>query len=395
MTKPAPVIPIPDEEFAGRRARAQEAAKARGLDGLLVCSRGGGPVDRYADVMYLANFYTSFPYTPDLRPHWSGRAHSFLVLPVGDPGLLIADVPYLTGVAMPHERIEVTDNVIESVIAALKRFGLARAKVGLVGDDVMPNSMARAIRAALPDLVIEPADEVVGRLRSIKSPAEIARLRASARAGSRMIEAMMGAAEPGASHGDVMAAGLQSLVPMGGTLYNSFMASGTGGENPTLIRSTFPTWRSDVPLKKGMWIRLGISGVLDGYCFDVSRSKAIGPPTNRQIDAFETAIATVQAGIAATRVGATAGSVATAGFKQQEAMGYPLNSVFSGLGHGLGMGWDMPWLVTGDNTPLKPNMVLNFERTVQKDGYVGDFEESILLTESGVETLTDAQLRFW
>ena len=33
-----------------------------------------------------------------------------------------------------------------------------------------------------------------------------------------MIEAMMKAAEPGASHGDVMAAGLQVVVPAGGAL---------------------------------------------------------------------------------------------------------------------------------------------------------------------------------
>ncbi|MGE0094239.1 MAG: M24 family metallopeptidase [Alphaproteobacteria bacterium] len=395
MSTPLPKVVVEEAEFAGRRARAQEAAKARGLDALLVCSRGGGPVDRYADIMYLANFYTSFPYTLDLAPHWTGRAHSFLILPVGDPGLLVADIPYLDGVAMPRERIEVTDNVIESVIAALGRFGLSRARVGLVGDDVLPVGMARMIQAALPEMRLEPADDVVGTMRMIKSPAEIQRLRAAAKIGSRMIEAMMKAAKPGASHGDVMAAGLQVVVPAGGALYNSFMASGTGGDNPTLIRSTFPTWRSETPLKKGMWLRVGLSGVLDGYVFDVSRSKAIGPATNQQIDAFETAIATVQEGIKATRVGTTAGVVAETGLRRQEAMGYPLGGVFSGLGHGLGLGWDKPWLVMGDKTELKPNMVLNYERTVSRDGYVGDFEETILLTEDGTELLTDAQQRFW
>jgi hypothetical protein len=40
-------------------------------------------------------------------------------------------------------------------------------------------------------------------------------------------------------------------------------------------------------------------------------------------------------------------------------------------------------------------MVLNFERTVLLDGFCGDFEETVLLTESGVERLTDAQIRLW
>ncbi|MBL8669143.1 MAG: aminopeptidase P family protein [Alphaproteobacteria bacterium] len=394
-SKPWPKVQIPDAEFAERRRRAQELARAKGLDGLIVCSRGGGTTDRYADVLYLANFYTSYPFTPDLAPHWTGRAHSFLVLPVGDPGLLVADIPYLQGVAMPADRIEKTDNVIESVAAALQRFGLARGRVGLVGEDVLPTSMYQALTRALPDLKVEPADAILAELRRFKSPAEIDRLRASAKLGSRMLDAMMQAAVPGATHGDVVAAGMQVLVPAGGMLYNSFMASGTGGDEPTVHRSTFPTWRSDVPLKKGMWLRLGISGILDGYYFDVSRARPIGPPTNRQIDAFEAAIATVQTGIERTRVGTTAGAIAEAGLKKQVDMGYPLEGVFSGLGHGLGMGWDTPWLVPGEPTVIKPGMVLNFERTLSRDGYLGDFEETILVGENGIELLTDAKLRYW
>jgi len=44
---------------------------------------------------------------------------------------------------------------------------------------------------------------------------------------------------------------------------------------------------------------------------------------------------------------------------------------------------------------LVPNMVLNFERTLTKDGYLGDFEETVLLTDRGVERLTDARIRLW
>ena len=69
-------------EFEDRRRKAVELAKARGLRGLLVCSRGGGSLDRYADVKYLTNFYTPFPCIPDLAKNWSGRGHGFVILPV-------------------------------------------------------------------------------------------------------------------------------------------------------------------------------------------------------------------------------------------------------------------------------------------------------------------------
>ena len=53
---------------------------------------------------------------------------------------------------------------------------------------------------------------------------------------------MMSAANPENTHGDVVAAGMAILAPSGAALYNSFMASGRGGDNTQTIRRNFPTW---------------------------------------------------------------------------------------------------------------------------------------------------------
>jgi Xaa-Pro aminopeptidase len=317
-----------------------------------------------------------------------------MVMPVGDAHVLIADIPSIEAVKLPRDQIVLADLVTEAVIDVMRK-SLPKGKVGLVGGDTLPVSLAKQFEAALPAIEWVPADNILAQLRSMKSPTEIAKLRAAAQLGSRMIEAMMAAAVPGATHGDVVAAGMAVLVPAGGMLYNSFMASGRGGENPTMSRCNFPTWGSPTPLSKGDWLRLGISGVLDGYCFDVSRSRAIGSPTNAQVAAFEAAIAVVEEGIAAIQPGNTAGGVAEAGLRKQTELGFTYKGVFSGLGHGIGLGWDSPWLVPGEPTVLKPSMVLNVEKTLMKDGYLGDFEETVVLTERGPQLLTDAQLRFW
>lgn len=385
---------VSDDEFRERRARVVTAAREQGLDGLLVCARGGGSLDRYGDVFYLTNHYTSFPYIPDLPGAWSSRAHSFLLLPAdGDP-VLVVDIPSIEPIRLPQEQIVVADRVTEAVSEAMKRL-FPSARIGLVGGDTLPASTGKSLESAVPGAAFEPADGILAEARAVKSPAEIALLRRASALGSRMIEAMMESAEPGATHGDVVAAGLAVLVPAGGMLYNSFMASGRGGEQPTMVRCNFPTWGSRTPLAKGDWFRIGISGVLDGYCFDLSRSKAIGPAVAPQTSAFEAAIAVVQAGIAAMRPGATAGAVAEAGSAAQERAGYPWRGVFSGLGHGLGLGWDRPWLVPGDATVLRPGMVMCVEKTLMKDGWLGDYEETVLLTEQGPELLTDARQRFW
>jgi Xaa-Pro aminopeptidase len=391
MTKPV----VSAEEFADRRARAVAAAKARQLGGLLVCSRGGGTLDRFADVLYLTNFYTHFPFIPDFEGNWSARAHTFLVLPVDEPPELLIDVPDDGRIRLADGKVTYSDFVMDDAIAALKRAKLDHGRIGLVGGDVLTFTMQNKLRSALPDLELVPADDLLLRLRSIKSPTEIALLRRSSEVGSRMIEKMMAAAEAGASHGDVVAAGLNHLVPAGGMLYNCFMASGRGGDPSRYAKSNFPTWGSDKRLENGDWIRLGISGVVDGYIFDLSRSKGIGSVTNRQVELFESAISCIEATLGAIRPGATAGDLGTAGLDKQVSLGFKVDGVFSAMGHGIGLGWDDPWLARGVETEIVPGMVLSVERTFSQDGYLGDFEESVLVTPDGYELITNATKRFW
>jgi Xaa-Pro aminopeptidase len=391
MTKPT----IPAEEFADRRRRALIETKARKLDGLLVCSRGGGTLDRYADVLYLTNFYTHFPFIPDFEGNWSARAHTFLVLSLDREPELLIDVPDDGRIRLADGKVTYSDFVMDDTIAALKRAGLAKGRIGLVGGDVLTFTMLGRLQAALPELTLVPADDVLTRLRSIKSDAEVAMLRRASELGSRMIEAMMAVAEPGASHGDVVAAGLSYLIPAGGMLYNSFMASGRGGDPSRLAKSNFPTWGSDTRLEKGDWIRLGISGAVDGYVFDLARAKAVGPTSGRQVEFFEAAIACIDATLFAIRPGATAGDLGAAGLGKQMSLGFPIKGVFSAMGHGIGLGWDDPWLARDVPTEIVPNMVLSVERTIAEGGYLGDFEESVLVTRDGYELITNATRRFW
>ncbi|WP_342642351.1 M24 family metallopeptidase [Rhodoligotrophos ferricapiens] len=386
---------LPAELFPERRAKAVERATAAGLDGLLVCSRGGGTVDRYADVMYLTNFYTSFPYTPDHEGAWNGRAHSFLVLPCGGKPRLVIDIPNDGSIHLNDGEILYTDYVIDQTIQALRDAGLTNARIGLVGEDVLPVSFFRKITKALPELRLENADHILAGLRAMKSPAEIEMLRHASWLGSRMMDTMMAAAVPGATHGDIVAAGMQTLIPEGGILYNSFMASGRGGEQPKIVRQNFPTWGNSAPIEAGDWIRFGISGMYGGYVFDLARSKAVGEPTKTQVEMFEAAISCIEAGMEAVKPGATAGDLAAAGLGRQRALGFEIKGVFSGLGHGIGLGWDVPWLTLNEPTPIVPNMVLCLERTLTRDGHLGDFEETILVTENGAELITDAIKRYW
>lgn len=390
----SPPPDIPQDEYVLRQKKTAARAAEAGLDGLLLCSRGGGTVDRYANVFYLANFYSSFPFVPDRKQHWAARAHSFLLVPSHGQPLLITDTP-VRREQVPVEEVLTGDDVIARVVEGFEQRGLSRGRIGLAGGDVIPLSIFQELQRALPGVSFTPADAMLDEIRMVKSPAEIAILRHASLLGSAAIEAMMEAARPGATHGEIMGVGLNVIARAGGMLYNNFMSSGRGGNDPSMVSSDFPTWAATEPLAEGQWFQIGISGVWRGYFFDHSRSKPIGPATPSQIEAFEAAIAAVEGGIAAIRPGVTAGAVAEAGFARLTELGFSTKSDFSGLGHGIGLGWDLPWLVPGDPTSLVPGMVLCVERSVEKHGFIGDFEETVVVTETGSETLSVAPVRNW
>ncbi len=386
---------IPASEFPERREKARRAARAAGLAGLLVCSRGGGTTDRYADVKYLTNFYTRFPFIPDVPGEWTGRAHAFVVLPAEGEPVLIADDRPERDEEMAIADTVVTGDVVAAVIDALRAAGLEEGRVGVVGSDTLPWSIHARLAAGLPAVEWLPADELLGRIRMVKSPAEVEKLRHASWVGCRATEAMLEKAEAGVTHGEVVAAGMDVLVTRGGILYNSFMSSGRGGNDPTAVAGGFPTWGSDEALEDGDWFHVGISGAVDGYYFDHARSKPIGRPTAEQTRVFEAPMLAVQAAIAEVRPGVTASHVARAGRETLERLGFELEGAFKGFGHGVGLGWDSPWLVESDRTVLEKNMVLCVERSVRHMGYVGDFEETLVVTDTGCELLTDARRRWW
>ncbi len=382
-------------EFAERRERLRQAVESAGLAGAVIVSRGGGSLDRFADIFWLSGFYTQFPYIPDVAGNWSGRAHAVMLLPVRGEARLVVDIPVATVAGLPASQVQFADFVTEAVITGLKESGLAGAPLGLVGAEAMPASMYRALVAGLPGTDFRDIQPVANALRAVKSAAEIALLRRASEIGSRMTDAMLEKVAAGRSHGEIMAAGLDVLVPARGMLYNAFIRSGRGGPRPKFVKSALPTWGSSEVLEEGDFFCAGVSGILDGYYFDLARCRPVGQVSNAQVEVFESAISVVEAGMAAVRVGATGADVMQAGAAEQARLGFPKSGNFQGFGHGIGLGWDDPWLAPGVTEQVRPGMVICVEKWLLRDGYAGDFEETVVVGETGVEKITDARVRWW
>ena len=69
--------------------------------------------------------------------------------------------------------------------------------------------------------------------------------------------------------------------------------------------------------------------------------------------------------------------------------GVPAHTMGGFWGHGLGLGWEPPWLGPACNERLEPGMCLAIERRAAVDGLGGaQYEDDVLVGDDGPELLT-------
>jgi len=401
---------IPKAEFQERRRRLASLALANNLRAVVLWSKGGGTVDLYGPVLYLSNHYTQFPQIADRPPHWAGRGHAALVVPVEGPATLISDIPDYRADLIAVDDVRVGINVPRLTAEVMEQMQLHSGRIGLVARDYMLAGAYQDLLQALPDVEWVPAESLFERIRLVKSPYEIAIIRKACEIGSKVCATLMEAVQPGRTEADAMAEALYVLTREGGVMYDHPVASGEHSHHYAYGR--LPSWDHRRRFETGDLFHVDMYGAFEGYYYDMGRSTVVGRrATREQKVLLETAIASVEAGIAAVRPGATAGDVARAGFRCLEERGFritstkeefdrageaALNMTFPSMGHGLGMWWELPWLTPDDGTVLQPNMVLAVERAVGRSGVgAASYEDDVLVTQTGCEVLTTTKQRWW
>jgi Xaa-Pro dipeptidase len=99
---------------------------------------------------------------------------------------------------------------------ALRQAGAASARIGYEGSWPLNEKLLAAIQAALPNATfVDLGDDVIARLREIKSPAELELIRAAGRAVVAGTEAGIDAARAGISEREVAAAISSALIRAG------------------------------------------------------------------------------------------------------------------------------------------------------------------------------------
>ncbi|WP_299613413.1 Xaa-Pro peptidase family protein [uncultured Tateyamaria sp.] len=374
---------FPASEYQERTHQAQALMAEAGLAALLLTTE--------PEVRYYTGFLTRFWESPT-RP-W------FVVLPA--EGAPIAVIPSIGAHLMGQtwitdirtwqspnyqdDGIALLAETLREVVPNDGNMGLAdamesHARIPLADLDTLKSAL-------LPRRIVSDA-QITRRLRMIKSPAEIAKIRAAAQVADRAFDRVPELAQSGTPLSRVFR-GFQALCLDEGADWVPYLAgaSDQGGYGDVISPAT------DAPLVPGDVLMLDTGLVRDGYFCDFDRNFSVGPPSAsvqaghaRLVDATHTAFELARPGAVISDLFHAMNRVANPDGDAMEA---------GRLGHGLGMQLtEWPSIVPADQTPLMPGMVLTLEPSVAlQGGQIMVHEENIVVNDDGAEWLSGPQDR--
>lgn len=395
---------ISPDEYRARARRLAEEVSARGLEGAVLWSKGGGTIDRYADVLYLTNHYSQFPHIPDLPPYWSGRAHAACLVTREGEVILISDIADWRRDLVVADRVVVDIDVVRGLAGVLREQGLEHARLGLAAAETMVLGTWRLLRSRLPGVEWIPVDDVLERMRAIKSPAEIGVIRHAVAVADDIMEAMLSACVPGSTEAEVAAAGYEAAIQDGAAPYDLPGASGPNSSN--FSHGSLPSWGMR-RLEAGDIYHSDMYGAYHGYYYDYTRSTVVGmDPSPDQLRILEGAIGAVEAVIEELKPGVTFDQVYSRGQAFLTDNGFDagtpddvvagLGQAFPSFGHSLGLAWESPWIVPGNSAKVEENMYLAIEAAVGLPGIgAAGFEQDLLINSEGAEVLPKLTARWW
>ena len=370
-------------ECAARCRSAAMRIQQGGLDALIIWSRGGGSLDRFGRLTYLTNYYPDFPTIPDVNGRWRARGYAAGLLLPDASIVLFGDLPSDDPDVYASDVISVVD-IIAAVVDRLIALGLRSAKIGIAGTDTMPLDHYQALASALPHARFDSSSSIVDDLMMVKSPAELLLMRAAGLVGARAMVAMMEGAEPGCTVSRIASLGVASAVEEGARIANIFAQASCESPEHTRDKSE--------KLGSGDLLSIDISGAVNGYFFDFSRSRVVGQaPSTRQLQLMHVTRDAVAAIIEGLVPGRTIGDATQSGLAVLSSNGHDSDQVgFDALGHGLGLGFERPWLVPGNQTLIVPGMCIAVERGAIDGSLYASHENDVIVNDRGPEIITAA-----
>ena len=145
----------------------------------------------------------------------------------------------------------------------------------------------------------------------------------------------------------------------------------------------------DTVIEEGMFVTMDFGCMYGGYCSDMTRTVAVGQPTEEMKAVYNIVLEAQLAGIAAARAGATGQEVDGAARKVIQDAGY--GPYFGhGFGHSLGLEiHEAPNANSKSQVPFPVGAAISAEPGIYLPGKFGiRIEDVLFLKEGGCENIT-------
>jgi Xaa-Pro aminopeptidase len=264
-------------------------------------------------------------------------------------------------------------------------------EVGLGFDDVhMSVRQYERLRELLPSRVeLVPAGGLVERIRAVKEPDEVKRIRTAAQLADAAFERIIRDGLIGRTERDVAVALEHDMRERGARRpsFDSIIAAGPHGALPH-------AQPRDVPIRTGELVVIDWGAELDGYCSDCTRTVAAGEPSEEAREVYELVLSAQLAGLKDVRAGRGGREVDAVARALIEAAGHG-EHFGHGLGHGVGLDiHEAPRLSQRSEDILVPGNVVTVEPGVYLAGRFGvRIEDLVVVTEEGSEVLNGLSKR--
>jgi Xaa-Pro dipeptidase len=373
-------IHFAERELAARREAAAAELANRGLDGLLMFRQ---------ESMYYLTGYDTFGYV-FFQCLYMGADGETLTLLTRTPDLrqaehtsVISDIRvwYDAGGANPAEELKA---ILDEQGCRAKRLGIETDAYGLTGFNL------RRVEAALDGFCeLVEASDLVTRLRSVKSEAEISYVREAARLADVALDRAVERAAPGVFEGDVLAALQGAIFEDGGDFPANEVIIGSG-PRALLFRYAAGMRRMD-PVDQ---LSLEWAGSYRHYHAAMMRTLCVGEASDYQRRLFTVVREALEEMTGALSPGRPVGEVDEAHRRVLDAAGLAEHR-YAACGYSLGTtfspNWmDWPMLYAGNSVPAEPGMVFFLHCVVADSdrGVAMSLGRTCLVTDAGREVLS-------
>ena len=280
-----------------------------------------------------------------------------------------------------HAKAGTTTDAAALAAEHLKKIGAGSARIG-IEPSFLPADARAVLGERLPGAVLVDATGVLERLRAVKTPAELNKLREGSERITEAMLATIGWAREGTTKAEIIERLRREEVQRG--LHFDYCLLTLGASHNRAPSGQ--AWAA------GEVLSIDSGGNLDGYIGDLARMGVLGEPDAELEDLLGEVDAVQQAAFSRVRAGAAGGEIGSHAEAVMRAG--PNGGVSDFFVHGMGLiSHEVPFLMQNSYydpvdaaRPLEAGMVLSVETTMHhpRRGFV-KLEDTVAVTADGFE----------